>query len=98
MTPAAITRANLDAIANGYGLTLDALKEHRGPRSEGERRRVEARRACYLYLREKGWSFPRIAALFDRDHSAVIYAIRPKRSAARKREDALLAQIEGRAA
>lgn len=35
---------------------------------------VGARHAAFLFLRSKGWSFPRIGALFDRDHTSVLTA------------------------
>jgi len=38
---------------------------------------VEARRECFRYLNQNGWSTPEIGALFNRDHTTVAYALWP---------------------
>lgn len=64
-------RAMLQQIADAHGVALlDAM---------GDRRissYVKARHEMWLLLRNRGYSFPRIAAIFQCDHSSVLMAVR----------------------
>lgn len=61
---------DLDAVAEKHGFTLESLRlPHRTTRA------VEARADCYRYLRTQGWSTPEIGALFNRDHTTVVWAL-----------------------
>lgn len=48
----------------------DAESHWRDPRA------VRARWFAFNALRERGWSLPRIARAFNRDHTTVIYGLR----------------------
>lgn len=37
---------------------------------------MPARFAMYKALRERGWSYPRIGKLFDKDHSTIIHGVK----------------------
>ena len=75
-------RKDLELIASLYGLTLEKLQ------GKGRfARHVRARRDCYAYLREQGWSLPQIGGLFGRDHTTIMYALYPQVRAERKREN-----------
>lgn len=41
----------------------------------GDRRSCNARKEVYKALREGGWSLPRIARAFGRDHTTIIHAL-----------------------
>lgn len=63
-------RRDLEAIASLHGMTFETTL-----RKERFRALVNARRDCYAYLREQGWSYPEIGALYGRDHSTVMFAL-----------------------
>lgn len=63
-------RRDLEAIASLHGMTFETTL-----RKERFRVFVNARRDCYAYLREQGWSYPEIGALYGRDHSSVMHAL-----------------------
>lgn len=67
------TRAELEAIAGEYGHTLEILQ-----RVKCNFKTVSAaRRQCYAYLRYvREWSTPQIGALFNRDHSTIVVAMK----------------------
>lgn len=65
------TRTALEQIANGYGVTLDAI-------ISPNRFRVycQARRDCYRFLYDrKGWTTTMIARAFKRDTSSICLAL-----------------------
>ena len=63
-------RGDLEKLCELHGLTLDqAMSKQRF------RIFVDARSACYRYLRSEGWSYPEIGGLFGRDHTSISYAI-----------------------
>lgn len=63
-------KRDLETIAHLHGMTFqDTLRKERF------RVFVDARRDCYAYLREQGWSYPEIGALYGRDHTTVMYAL-----------------------
>mgnify|MGYP000933061048 CR=1 FL=1 len=71
-TPHARNLEVLRFIAASYGFTLDQLKQRdRRPRT------CEARNACYAYLRSQGWSLNKIGNYFRRDHTTVLWGLRP---------------------
>lgn len=60
------------AIAEKHGFTLEQLQ------SNGKfARQVAARWECYRKLRDMGWTTPQIGRLFNRDHSTVVWALKP---------------------
>lgn len=63
-------KRDLETIAHLHGMTFEDTL-----RKEKFRVHVLARRDCYAYLREQGWSYPEIGALFGRDHSTVMWAL-----------------------
>jgi len=53
--------------ASNHGVPLQTLwGRSRPPRV------VRARHEAFLFLKDSGWSFPEIGALFDRDHTSVL--------------------------
>lgn len=63
-------RRDLEAIASLHGFRFATLLERRRlPRL------VNARRDCYAYLREQGWSFPEIGGVFNVDHTTVLWSL-----------------------
>lgn len=63
-------KRDLESIAHLHGMTFqDTLRKERF------RVFVAARRDCYAYLREQGWSFPEIGALYNRDHTTIMFAL-----------------------
>jgi len=77
-TPYRLILDDLEEIAKKHQLTLDNIKQKHG---YGGRKLIilEARREACLYLRNRGWSYPRIAKFFERDHSTIMYYVRGKR-------------------
>jgi chromosomal replication initiation ATPase DnaA len=77
------SRASVDAmivqIAEQHGCTVADVRSY-----SKEPHHVDARRACYLWLREQGWSLVRIARLFDRDHTSVLHLVRGREWARQK--------------
>ena len=63
-------RRDLEAIASLHGMTFEQTL-----RKERFRVFMNARRDCYAYLREQGWSFPEIGALYGRDHTTVMWSL-----------------------
>lgn len=63
-------RRDLGAIAASHGLYLERLQT-----KSRTRRFCDARADCYRYLRKEGWSTPQIGALFNRDHTTVVWAL-----------------------
>jgi chromosomal replication initiation ATPase DnaA len=63
-------REALEAIAHKHKLTLADLQEKHRFKAF-----VEARRECYAYLTDEGWSTPEIGGLFKRDHTTVCCAL-----------------------
>lgn len=75
------TRVALEAIAAGYGFTLDRL------RAKGKFGRLcAARYECYRFLHQhRKWSTPQIGKLFNRDHTTVCAALDYQGTASKKR-------------
>lgn len=70
----------LASVAAKHGFTVERL---RGPGKF--RTLVNARKDCYAYLRDRGWSLPKIGRHFNRDHTTVIWALHPDAKAEAKR-------------
>ena len=83
MTPRDRALAMLAPVAADPGSDIGTLISRRGRKLHHP-----ARQAAYLRLRELGWSYPRIARLFARDHSTICCAIRVRPSVRRLREEA----------
>lgn len=63
----------LKQVSDSTGVAeLEIVSGTRAPRV------YKARVQVYAALREKGWSYPDIGALFDRDHSAIHTALNKK--------------------
>lgn len=58
------------SVAAKYGCLLGELM---GPRKH--RQAVHARQECWFLLRDRGWTYPRIGMLFDRDHTTVMTGV-----------------------
>lgn len=61
----------LHHVATEHGLEVHMLRG-----TSRLHRLVRARVDCYRLLRAKGWSFPRIARVFGRDHSSIQQTLR----------------------
>ncbi len=66
-------------IAQRHGLTVGAMLS-----GDRHRANVQARAELYRSLRSRGWSYPEIAALANRNHATVLRHCNPD-SAARKK-------------
>ena len=74
-------RRELDAIAAKHGLTFEALIE------KGRFAIMRAaRRECYAWLRQQGWSFPEIGGAMNRDHSSIMFSLDPDLKREKMRE------------
>lgn len=72
MNPRPLARDIIAEVARRHGITVDAMT---GPKRYPDY--VAARwEAMSIIRKELGYSFPRIGALFNRDHASVIYALR----------------------
>lgn len=69
-----LTRRSLERWLARQGLTLEELQ--RGGRTPFY---VEARRSCARFLRDRGWSYPAIAAYLKRDHSTIQNLLKGRR-------------------
>lgn len=76
---------DFSAIARKHAVTLSEIM---GP-ERGHSSVTDARLECYYLLRERGWSYPRIGALFDRDHATVMEGVKSHV----KREQAVRARV-----
>ncbi|WP_135210382.1 helix-turn-helix domain-containing protein [Vitreimonas flagellata] len=63
-------RQALRAIEREFGVSLEEMKS-----ASRRRHIVRARWAAFRVLRMRGWSTPKIGALFNRDHTSVLYAL-----------------------
>lgn len=62
----------LNAVSEAYNIPVDTLRG-RGKMSSISR----ARQTAFALLRESlGWSYPRIAMMFNRDHTTVLHGVR----------------------
>lgn len=62
--------AEFAAIAKKHDVLLAEVMGHR--RHGGV---TEARQECWFVLRGRGWTFPRIGALFDRHNATVLHGV-----------------------
>lgn len=64
--------AHIDPVLTKFGLTWeDVFKHDRSPLPAAARQEICARIRAYMK-----WSYPKIGRLFNRDHSAVLMAVR----------------------
>lgn len=59
-------------IAEMHGFTLALLMS---PQIAPQKLMSHARRDVWRYLRAEGWSLPKIARLFARDHTTILYGV-----------------------
>lgn len=71
MTPRERTQTLLGAVCDRFGISLAQLL---GPQRFAHY--THPRRVAWRLLRRRGWSYPRIGALFDRHHTAIMYGCR----------------------
>lgn len=83
MTPRDRTLQTLAPVAADHGIDVGTLLSRRNRRLHHP-----ARQAAYRRLRSLGWSYEKIARLFDRDHSTICCAIRVRPSVRRLQEAA----------
>ena len=83
MTPRDRTLELLAPVAHAHGIDVSLLLSR-----QGRRLHYPARQAAYRRLRSLGWSYTKIARLFDRDHSTICCAVRTRPSVRRLQEAA----------
>ena len=70
MTPREKNLADINAIAQEYGYTVDDVLGYSKPKEL-----VKIRRLCVVMLREKGYSTTEIGRIMQRDHSTICHAL-----------------------
>ena len=70
MTPRERTHAEIDAIAQEHGYTVEDIL---GP--SRLKRLVAVRRLCILMFRDRGFSTTEIGRIMNRDHSTIVHAL-----------------------
>ena len=70
MTPRERTHAEIDAIAQEHGYTVEDIL---GP--SRLKRLVAVRRLCILMIRDRGFSTTEIGRIMNRDHSTIVHAL-----------------------
>ncbi len=71
-------KEGLKLILKSYGENMRRLVSH-----QRDAHIVECRIAVAKYLRNRGWSYPRIGQLMRRDHTSILYLISPDLKKAR---------------
>ena len=82
MTPREKNLAEIDAIAELYGYTLEDILG-----KSKLKELVAVRRKCVVWLREKGYSTTEIGRIMNRDHSTIVHSLQ-KVAAAEEMEEA----------
>jgi chromosomal replication initiator protein len=82
MTPREKNLAEIDAIAELYGYTLEDILGKSKLKAL-----VAVRRKCIVWLREKGYSTTEIGRIMNRDHTTIVHALQ-KVAAATEMEEA----------
>jgi chromosomal replication initiator protein len=77
MTPREKNLAEIDAIAELYGYTLEDILGKSKLKAL-----VEVRRKCIVWLRGKGYSTTEIGRIMNRDHSTIVHALQKVAAAA----------------
>lgn len=67
----AVAQEQIAGILKKHGFEFDDLLANR----RADKLQVACRNHCMWELRRLGWSLPRIAWVFNRDHTTVIYGI-----------------------
>lgn len=75
MTPREAIMRRLEAIAERRGVPMSLIMSDRRYSKV-----ARARWEMWAMLRDDGWSLPRIAAFFDRDHTTVLHGIKAHHS------------------
>lgn len=83
MTPRDRTLSILAPVAADHDINVRTLLSR-----NGRKLHHPARQQAYLRLRSLGWSYEKIARLFQRDHSTICCAIRVRPSVRRLQETA----------
>lgn len=75
MTPRERNLAEIDAIAELYGYTVEDIlgKSKVGPL-------IKVRRMCVLRMRNKGYSTLAIGRIMNRDHSTIVHSLQKIRA------------------
>jgi len=77
MTPREKNLAEIDAIAELYGYTLEDILG-----KSKLKELVAVRRKCIVWLRGKGYSTTEIGRIMQRDHSTIVHALQKVAAAA----------------
>jgi chromosomal replication initiation ATPase DnaA len=75
MTPKEKNLADINAIAQEYGYTVDDVLGYSKPKEL-----VKVRRLCVVMLREKGYSTLAIGRIMHRDHSSICNSLNKSRA------------------
>jgi hypothetical protein len=67
-------RPGVDAILKAYQENYRRLVSN-----QRDRHIVQCRIAVAMYLRKRGWSYPRVGNFMKRDHSSIVHLLEPER-------------------
>jgi chromosomal replication initiator protein len=81
MTPREKNLAEIDAIAELYGYTLEDILGKSKLKAL-----VAVRRKCIVWLRGKGYSTTEIGRIMNRDHTTIVHALQKVAAAAEMEE------------
>jgi chromosomal replication initiator protein len=81
MTPREKNFAEIDAIAELYGYTLEDILGKSKLKAL-----VAVRRKCIVWLRGKGYSTTEIGRIMNRDHTTIVHALQKVAAAAEMEE------------
>ena len=81
MTPREKNLAEIDAIAELYGYTLEDILGKSKLKAL-----VAVRRKCVVWLRGKGYSTTEIGRIMNRDHSTIVHSLQKVAAAAEMEE------------
>ena len=70
MTPRERNLAEIDAIAELHGYTVEDILGRSRPKQL-----VEVRRKCVVRMRSKGYSTTEIGRIMNRDHSTIVHSL-----------------------
>lgn len=77
MTPREKNLAEIDAIAELYGYTLEDILGKSKLKAL-----VTVRRKCIVWLRGKGYSTTEIGRIMNRDHSTIVHSLQKSKAEA----------------
>lgn len=77
MTPREKNLAEIDAIAELYGYTLEDILGKSKLKAL-----VAVRRKCIIWLRGKGYSTTEIGRIMNRDHTTIVHSLQKSRAKA----------------